>query len=146
MKILKLLENKVTINWDRNSKIGGVPDQSNLDYMGFERYMTGREFRNLVPPGVWNEKTKQFAMDRMLSGGDIAPPFLLVEWDKERGVWVVQNHEGRSRVDAAIELGADENIPVSMLPRNEMRARHVTDEMRKAPIVGQIGSPSARES
>ena len=149
MKILKLLESDLTINWDRRDGVGAVPDQSNINYLGFERLMLPMEFRALVPSGVWNRDTTQFIIDKIKKGEPIAPPFLIVEWDVDSNTWTVMNHEGRSRVDAAISLGINTPIAISMLPRlprGELRARNITDEMRTAKIHGQIGSPDASKS
>jgi hypothetical protein len=125
-----------TINWDVNG-IGSVPNQVDIDYFGFVVPMLPSEFRKLVPVGVSSEETKDFIKDKIQVGEAIAPPFIGAEWNEDKKVWVVypEEHEGRSRTDAAQEVAPNEIIPVSIFPKKGMRARGITEEMRNAPFV-----------
>ena len=124
------------IVWDRNSKIGGTSNQAELDYFGFERNMKPSEFRSYVPSGVWNKDTRDFILEAAKRGDSVAPPFLTVDWDSGAKAWKVIRHEGRSRTDAAAMIDPDSDIPVSMIPRG-LRAKDITEEMRRAPIIGE---------
>jgi hypothetical protein len=124
------------IKWDVKG-IGSVPNQVDLSYRGFEMPMLPSDFRKMVPEGVSGAETKGFIKEQVAAGEAIAPPFLEAEWDKKRKVWVVdpEEHEGRSRTDAAAEINPNSPMPVSIFPKKGMRARSITEEMRTAPIV-----------
>lgn len=123
------------INWDANGH-GGTPNQVDIDYFGFTKQMTPKEFRSLVPEGNWNTDTIGFVKDAVAKGEAIAPPFLLTKWDEDNKRWLVLDHEGRSRSDASQEMFPDQQIPIHIIPRG-LRARHMTDEMKAAPFVAQ---------
>lgn len=120
------------VNWNR-SGIGSVPKQVDIDYFGFTRMMTVSAFQRLAPPGVTNKETYATLKPKADAGEKIAPPFLLVDWVAEHGVWQVTGHEGRSRSRLA---SGDERIPVDVIPRS-VRARDLTPEMMNASILPQ---------
>jgi len=123
------------IRFDRKDGIGAVPFQQNINYYGFTKMMTPKYFRSLVPKGVSGKDT----FDRLSSiKGEVvlAPPFLQARWNDENKVWQVIDHEGRSRTDFCIANGVD-LIPVDIFPRDGMRSRDITDEMKEAPFIPQ---------
>ena len=122
--------------FDAKNGIGQVPSNQDIDYMGFVKYMTPDEFRNLVPPGVSGEETKEYVVNALREGKKLGQPFLQVKWEDDNGVWLVKDHEGRSRVDAIAEVYGQEKIPVHIFPYG-MRARDITDEHRNAQFVPQ---------
>jgi hypothetical protein len=125
------------IKWDVNG-IGSTPSQADINYFGFTKVMTPAEFRSLVPAGNFDSATIEFTKQSVAGGEKIAPPFVTANWNEDAGWWEVFDHEGRSRTDAATELGATQ-LPVNMIPRGWHRARHITQEMRDAPIIPQNG-------
>jgi hypothetical protein len=125
-------ETSSKVKWDVKG-IGGVPNQQEINYRGFIVNMTAEEFRKLVPPGNSGPNTITFVKDKISKGEPIAPPFLNVKWIPEKKYWQVLNHEGRSRSDA---ISRNVSIPVYIFP-SQMRARDLTDEMKKAPFVKQ---------
>jgi len=124
------------VKWDVEG-IGSTPTQADISYFGFEVPMLPSDFRKMVPKGVSGSDTKEFIKKKIQEGEAIAPPFLRATWDKERKVWVVnpEEHEGRSRTDAAAEIDPSAPMPVSIILNKGMRARSLTDEMRNAPFV-----------
>lgn len=120
------------VNWNRRG-IGGVPKQIDLDYFGFTKEMTASEFQRLVPPGVSRLSTATDLRPKAEAGEAIAPPFLIVDWDAENKMWIVLNHEGRSR--SRLVCGHDK-LPVDIFPRH-IRARDLTPEMIAAPFIPQ---------
>jgi len=130
------------IKWD-STGVGGTPNQADIDYFGFVKTMSPADFRSLVPEGNFDEKTIPFIKNQIAEGNAIAPPFLSAIWNERSKVWEVSDHEGRSRTDAASELGAAA-IPVHILPKGSLRARSITEEMRAAPFVPQNGGDSIK--
>jgi hypothetical protein len=132
-----LAEGMMDKYFDNKDGIGAVPFNQEIDYMGFVTRMTPREFRRIVPAGVSGPKTKEYVKQALQQGKKLGTPFLEVKWDDKNKVWQTTGHEGRSRVDAIAELfGNDLLIPIHIFPGG-MRARDMTDEMKKAPILPQ---------
>lgn len=124
--------------FDNKDGIGAVPYNQDVNYMGFITYMTTKKFRELVPPGVWDLNTKEYVIQAIKDGQKLGTPFLEVRWDEKNKVWQTVGHEGRSRMDAIGEIfGTDVLVPVHMFPGPSMRARHITDEMKRATILPQ---------
>lgn len=124
--------------FDAKDGYGAVSNNQEVDYRGFRAFLTPEQFRSLVPPGVSGESTRSFISEKLSSGEKIGQPFLLVDWDKENGVWRVSNHEGRSRSDAFADVFGQQPMEVHFFPLNA-RAESITPEMRVAPIIGQEG-------
>jgi hypothetical protein len=123
--------------WSRSKDaLGIVPDQRNIDYIGFKVVMSPEEFLSLNPhPVSWTRGTLS-ALKR--EGVEIAPPFLIAEWDPDIRLWRVIDHEGRHRAKHAMEVLRHRLIPVDIIPRHprrELRARHLTAEMVSAPFL-----------
>ena len=122
--------------WDVDG-IGEVPDQKRIDYLGFVKRMSPKEFRRLVPPGSMSDSGREFAKKVNNEGAKLAPPFLEVNWNNKDKSWEVWNHEGRSRSDAAYILDDIRPIPVHIFPVKGIRNRDLTEEMLEAPFVPQ---------
>jgi len=129
----------LTINWDRKSLFGGTPNQQEMNpEVGFSINMTPGFFRKIVPSGNSDVSSIPRAKKRMESGEGVSPPFLIVKWNEDKNAWLVVGHEGRSRVDAAMELG-ESSLPVDVFVResNGLYAAIVTKEMHNAPFIRQ---------
>ena len=129
----------LTINWDRKSLFGGTPNQQEMNpEVGFTINMTPGFFRKIVPSGNSDVSSIPRAKKRMESGEGVSPPFLIVKWNEDKNAWLVVGHEGRSRVDAAMELG-ESSLPVDVFVResNGLYAAIVTKEMHNAPFIKQ---------
>jgi hypothetical protein len=126
------------VNWDAKNGYGETPNQKDIDYFGFIKKMTPQEFRSLVNPGNSSPGTVAKAKKWIEAGEGISPPFLKVTWNEKSKQWQVDDHEGRSRTDAAMAAG-ETSMPVHIFPSGWMRARHITPEMKSAPFVPQKG-------
>ena len=124
------------IKWDATGH-GSTPNQVDIGYFGFVKDMKPDEFRALVPAGNFDKNSIEFIKEAVAKGEAVAPPFLMAKWDDEGKQWLVQDHEGRSRTDAAKQLAPEHTIPIHILPTGYHRARHITEEMRNAPFVPQ---------
>lgn len=111
---------------DNDEGIGNVPDNRNVDYLGFTVHMRPSEFLALNPA---RDGERDGNLDHLrahvAAGHPIASPFLSPEWDDARGEWKVIQHEGRGRMLVAHEEDPDQEIPVHVFPRGGMRARHL---------------------
>lgn len=119
---------------DNKHGLGAVPDNSNIDYMGFTVHMKPKDFLKLNPD---RGRDPSGIRDAMKGGAAIGTPFLSAEWNEKGKHWKVYQHEGRGRMQVAHELHPDEEVPVHVFPRGEdreLRARHLTDEHLFAPI------------
>ena len=113
-----------------------MPNQIDINYFGFVKYMTPEEFRRLVPGGVSGAETKDFVVGALGRGEKLGPPFLSATWDDAAGVWKINDHEGRSRSDAVSEVFGNVAIPVHVFPSG-LRARDLTPAMREAAFIPQ---------
>jgi len=120
--------------------MGGVPDQSNIEYMGFIIYMTPRQFIALNPD---RGAPSEFLQNKFEEGGDIsiAPPFLVANFiGDEQNVdeddfWKVRGHEGRGRMIEMAKVAPAAQIPVYILPSGGyLRSRHITPQMALLPF------------
>lgn len=125
--------------FDAKDGIGQVPWNQDIDYRGFAVAMTPYEFRKLVPRGNSREKTKEYIIKSLKEGKKIGQPFLQVDWLEKENIWVVIDHEGRSRTDAIKELyGNNAIMEVHIMPRG-MKARDLTPKMKNSKILSQDG-------
>jgi hypothetical protein len=137
MKIFKIANLFMPINWDSEKGYGETPNARNIEYLGFTKNMNVSDFLNLVPKGFSNKETIPFIENALEKGEPICPPFLMTHWDEENKRWLVIDHEGRSRSQAVLnKYGNGIQIPVHIFPRY-MRNRDITDEMRNASFVSQ---------
>lgn len=133
--------------FDPREGIGQVPDNTQIDYMGFVKPLTFREWDNLVPridqqlagpgstPGILSELKR---------GRKLGNPFLSTIWDEDDRLWRIRGHEGRHRMLALRQLLEGETrdgstFPVHVFPPSYMRRRHLTPEMLDAPFISQDG-------
>lgn len=131
--------------------IGWTPDQRNVEYRGFAVKMPASRFLGLAR-GM-NEAAERadpagsfrFLTSELRRGEKIAPLSLYAEWDEKAGTWAVTGHEGRHRALAVQEIVGDPGarVPVAVIPRGELRARHITPDMRRAPVISEDGSKIA---
>ena len=143
MKIIKLYKKAnlfQPIYWDSKDGHGAVPNNQNVDYLGFVKEMNVSDFLILSPPGFSNFETVRFIEDAIENGEPIAPPFFIADWDKENNRWLIIDHEGRSRAQAILnQYGNGIKIPVHIFPQY-MRSRNITEEMKEAPFLSQMES------
>lgn len=141
--------------WDETNGLGAFPDwyPENQSYFNiFKVQMTPDEFlshatelyppSNIPSPTLLTDNNAKYIRGKLEAGSKFAPPYLSVKWDGDRKVWDVMEHEGRHR-SAYIKdrFGADTKMPVLIRPYDESGypikgEGKITDEMRKAPIVG----------
>jgi hypothetical protein len=128
------------MNWDPLGK-GTTPNHQEIDYLGFKRSMKPAEFLSKARRLSGSEKRGEsldfmrLAQKRGLPS--VAPPQLYVEWDAANKQWLARGHEGRHRSTVAHETEPNTSVEVHIIPRDGLRARDITDEMRNAPIVGE---------
>jgi hypothetical protein len=124
------------VNWDADHGAGATPAQKDLAYFGFERQMKPREYLSLVRPGPHLDDSKVVSMEQsMRAGQPFAPPLLSAKWRPEQRDWAIDAHDGRHRALALHRIDSEAKMPVHILPRNGLRARDLTPEMRAAPFV-----------
>lgn len=131
--------------WDP-AGMGSVPvTNEDFKYLGgFERNMTPSKFLSHAhkEPNLLTDTNAQSLRQGLKEGKKMAPPALWAKWDENEKVWRVTSHEGRHRSALVKEQYGDVEMPVRILPTDEygnyLRGK-VSDEMRKAPIVG-VGS------
>ena len=127
---------------DNERGLGRVPDNGNVDYMGFRTMMKPSVFLKLAKPLPEGYKSKDYPelVQKIKSGEGIGSPFLNIEipngWEDEPADFTrptkVTGHEGRHRMYAILELEGDVPVEVHLWGRfeeHELRRRHITDEM-----------------
>ena len=137
MKIYRISNLFMPINWDSKNGHGNVPNNQNIDYLGFVKEMNVSDFLKLAPKGFSNENTIPFIEEALENREPIAPPFFITQWDQENERWLIIDHEGRSRAKAILnKYGNGLRIPVHIFPQY-MRARDMTEKMKNAPFLSQ---------
>lgn len=122
--------------WDPNG-IGSMPIQQG-EWYGRTRKMKPSEFLRLVPPMADKEGTLEWMQEALQEGEKFAPPVLFVRWNKETEIWQVENHEGRHRASAFLQVFGDVEMPVFLGFNNPgWRARNVNDRMLQAGLSPQ---------
>lgn len=106
--------------------LGGVPIASNIDYRGFQAYMTPRQFLKLNESRDIRHLPVTHIEQALEGGEPIGTPFMYL--DRAPDGWMVRGHEGRGRMMAIQQYNRDALFPVAMVPSGEVRARHLTPE------------------
>lgn len=118
---------------DNKKGAGSTPNNDNVDYLGLRVMMKPSVFLKLAPPLGYSADLQRMR-DLIQSGGAIGAPQLYLEippsWDDEDLIKParVQNHEGRHRMQAILELEGDEPVETHLFPLG-MRRRHLTPQM-----------------
>ena len=135
---------EAAVAFDARKGIGQVPNNIDVDYLGFVKYMTPAQFLDLAakrpshPSADWIE-------DEIKKGVPVGQPFLNVDWNDDLKAWLITNHEGRNRCVAIARVDKNTKVPVHVIPYG-LRARHLTSEMKKAPFYSQEDSASIRRT
>jgi hypothetical protein len=130
----KLAENDNSII-DNKDGWGEVPNNREVDYLGMRIMMSPKTFIDLAAP--LQEEPSDKILQHIQGGGKIASPFLVIEIPQswEDGDFSmparVIGHEGRNRMIAVEKVLGNNPIEVHVFPNKGMRARHITDEMKK---------------
>jgi len=116
-----------------------MPDNREIDYKGYTKDMTPREFLDLAAPMHKQDTNSKWIADRISEGKSVAPPILYTKWNEATNTWEVVGHEGRHRSKAIHDFNPETKMPVAIIPQSPgwMRARHITDEMKKAQFKGE---------
>lgn len=114
------------IPFNARDGLGGVPDAANIDYRGFQAYLTPRQFLKLNETRDLRQLPISHIEDALEGGAPIGTPMLYVDRTPEG--WQVRGHEGRGRMTAIQQYNRDALMPVAVHPYGEVRARHLTPE------------------
>lgn len=114
------------IQFNPRDGLGGVPDASNIDYRGFQAYLTPRQFLKLNEARDLRSLPIGHIEQALESGESIGTPMLYV--DRTPDGWQVRGHEGRGRMTAVQQYSRDALLPIAVHPYGEVRARHLTAE------------------
>lgn len=133
--IFDRLTESTTVKFDSESGIGAVPDNENVDYLGFTAIMKPSIFLKMALKAA-RVDSSQYLQQQILSGKSIAPPFLIIERGKDNNK--VVGHEGRNRCDAILAIQGDVPIPVHMFFTQGIRARHLSEEILQQLNTGMI--------
>lgn len=112
--------------FDPRAGLGDTADAANIDYRGFQAYMTPRSFLELNEPRDFSLLPNDYIKDAIAAGDPIGTPTLYVRKTPEG--WRVHGHEGRGRMAAMQERSPNALLPVGVHPYGEVRARHLTPE------------------
>jgi hypothetical protein len=133
--------------WDAENGMGNIPLTNPREFQGFVRWMEPEQFLRHTPELERERKyltTDTNAHDLQMGLAQrkkFSPPVLWARWSEEGKVWVVSSHEGRHRAAIVQQMrGESAQMPVHILPQDKngyyMKKHQLTEEQRKAPIVG----------
>lgn len=123
------------VRFDQRDGAGSVPNNANVNYLGFTAMMKPSRFLTL------SHELKQprpghieGLRDHIAAGNAIGSPFLRIdtadgEDDPEGTFGKVRQHDGRHRMRAIQALQGDTPVPVHVFGSHGDRARHLTPEM-----------------
>jgi len=115
--------------------IGAVPNNQEVEYLGFVREMTPAEFLRLALL-TCRYRSADDIEQMIRDGRAVGQPFLNVKWLPEQKCWQVIDHDGRNRAKAIQRIDPNALIPVHIFPQH-LRARQLTPEMKAAPMLPQ---------
>jgi hypothetical protein len=122
---------------DNKRGLGSVPNNQEIDYMGFTVLMKPSTFLKLALP-LSKPSSVDYIEKYLKDGGALGSPFLTVELPDEykEGDFTqmakVVGHEGRNRMLAIQKVDGDDPVEVQIFTRGdrqEFRARHLTPEI-----------------
>jgi len=119
------------VAFDNEKGMGATPNNANIHYLGFVINITPSEFLNLAAHGDRSGTAEQI-VSKIKDRTPIGAPFLVIKYNEKAfgqgeplHVEIV-GHEGRARMTAIRMVNGDSTkIPVHMMGRGELRARHL---------------------
>jgi len=142
------------IAFDNEDGIGVTANNGNVHYRGFVVCLTPSDFLRLAYPADREEAAKKIA-EHIKNREPLGAPFLDVKFNEKdfsQGEPLeveVLGHEGRARMTAIRMVNGDSTkIPVHIIPRGEVRARHFDEKffsaLRKVGMVPEKSSGPPR--
>lgn len=134
------------ITFSATKGFGSVPNNANVDYMGFIGFVKPSVFMSLAldDEGA-QEKTADDLVKFVEEGYAIGIPFFMIKFDEEGDTLPkITGHEGRGRMRMVRRVNGDEPIPVHFFPSGGMRSRDLTKDMIDEVKQGVFAEQSER--
>lgn len=119
------------VTFSASSGFGSVPNNANVDYMGFVGMVKPSTFMALALDDEGQQEPTSHDLEKFSKEGyAIGIPFLSIKFD-EKGDELpkITGHEGRGRMRMIRRVNGDNPIPVHFFPTGGMRSRDVTRDM-----------------
>jgi hypothetical protein len=141
------------VAFDNKDGLGAVPNNQEVKYFGFVMMISPSEFLEHAAPDPAPAARAKRLHDLIVARTPIGAPFLNIKYNEaafKKGESLkvqVVGHDGRGRMHAIQSLDGNTKIPVHVVPRGELRARHLDEkffaELRKVGMVPekQYGDP-----
>lgn len=125
-----------SVVFDAREGMGAVPDNGNVDYLGFVVMMKPSQFLRLASP---LHEPKAAIRDAIRDGASVGPAFLQVDFRDE--IPRVLRHEGRNRMHAVLDVNGDAPVPVHIFGYGD-RAHDITPEKIEAARRSMVAEKS----
>jgi hypothetical protein len=126
------------VAYDNIHGMGAVPNNSEVNYFGFTIFITPAVFLRFAAAGDRGDVPTQIAQ-KIKAHYPIGTPFLNFDFNEkafgqgEPLVMKIIGHEGRARMKAIEMVNGDlGKVPVHVLARGELRARHLNEKFFEA--------------
>lgn len=122
-----------SVAFDNVSGMGAVPNNQEVDYLGFAIEMTPAMFLKFAAHGNRSETAEQIA-GLIKEGVPLGAPFLSItfnfkEFEQGEPLLVeVVGHEGRARMNAIHIVEGNVKVPVHFFLKNSLRAHHLNEK------------------
>jgi hypothetical protein len=134
------------ITYSATKGFGSVPNNANVNYMGFIGFMKPSTFMSLaLDDEGQQEETSKDLENFVEQGYAIGIPFLYIKFDEDGNTLPkITGHEGRGRMRMARRVNDDEPMPVHFFLSGGLRSRDVTADMADEVKQGVFAEKSER--
>lgn len=134
------------ITFSATSGFGSVPNNANVNYMGFIGFMKPSTFLSLALPDEGAQEETAKDLEKFVGEGyAIGIPFFSIKFDEDgKKLPKITGHEGRGRMRMVRSVNGDEPIPVHFFPSGGMRSRDITKDMVEEVKQGIFAEQSER--
>lgn len=119
------------ITFSGSKGFGSVPNNANVNYMGFIVFMKPSTFMSLALDDEGAQEGTSRDLEKFMKEGyAIGIPWFSIRFAEDGNTLPkITGHEGRGRMRMIRRVLGDEPIPVHMFPTGGMRSRDITKDM-----------------
>lgn len=132
------------ITFSGSKGFGSVPNNSNVNYMGFVGFMKPSTFLSIALDDQGQQEETSKDLEKFVDEGyAIGIPFFSIKFDPDgKTLPKITGHEGRGRMRMIRRVNGDQEIPVHFFPSGGMRSRDITKDMAEEVKQGVFAEQS----
>lgn len=133
------------ITFSGSKGFGSVPNNANVNYMGFIGFMKPSTFLSIALDDEGSQEGTSKDLEKFMEEGyAIGIPFFSIKFDPDGKTPKITGHEGRGRMRMIQRVLGDHPIPVHFFPTGGMRSRDITKELADQVKQGVFAEQSDR--